>query len=128
VYANTQKSIYRSQGQLLFKQEDKSSFLVGLESSQQQGNQQGGRWLDADRILDTEIRVLLSDPILQQTLDVLKRKNFQGLPSDIEEFRANLAIKNAAGTNVLEVSYQDTDPKVAAAIINQLMKTYLNGT
>lgn len=34
MYANTQKSIYRSQGQLLFKKEDKSSFLVGLESSQ----------------------------------------------------------------------------------------------
>lgn len=76
--------------------------------------------------MDTENRVLLSDPILQQTLDVLERKNFSNLPSDLEEFRANLAIKNAAVTNVLEVSYQDTDPKVAAAIVNQLMKTYLN--
>lgn len=126
VYASRQKPIYRAQGQLLFKQEDKS--LVGLQSAEEQGNPSASGWLDADRILDTETRVLLSAPVLQQTLEAIEQnKKVQGrLPLDVDEFRNSLAIKKAANTNVLVISYQNTDPKVAALVVNQLMKTYLD--
>ena len=124
VYASKQKSSYRAQGQLLFKQEDKS--LIGLESGQQVNPQANG-WLDADRILDTETRVLLSAPILQQTINAIKQdRNIQGSISNLDEFRKELSIKKSPNTNVLVVSYQSTDPKFAALVVNQLMKTYIN--
>lgn len=126
LYGSRQKPIYRSQGQLLFKQEEKS-VIGGLQSTEDQGNPQASGWLDADRILDTETRVLLSAPVLQQTLDIINKSNkAQEFSLDLDEFRKSLIIKKAANTNVLVVSYQSTDPKVAALVVNQLMKTYLD--
>ena len=125
LYALTKAPSYRAQGQLLFQQ-DKASSLIGLTSAAQQGNSQGSGWLDVDRILDTEIRVLLSEPILQRTLDVLNRNNLYGVSLNLDDLKSELAIKNATGTNLLVVSYQSKDPRVAALVLNQLMITYLD--
>lgn len=125
LYASIQKPSYRAQGQLLFKQEDKT--LMGLQSGDQQTGPQASGWMDADRILDTETRVLLSAPVLQQTLDAIQQDSkVRGLPDNIEEFQQDVAIKKSPNTNVLVVSYQSKDPNIAALVVNQLMKTYLD--
>lgn len=128
LYASVQKPLYRAQGQLLFRQEDKS--IAGLQQ-QEEGNPQASSWLDADRILDTETRVLLSVPVLQKTISAIeedsKSKGFTiNLSDDLEEFRNSLSIRKSPNTNVLVIAYQSTNPQLAALVVNQLMKTYLD--
>ncbi|PSB45440.1 lipopolysaccharide biosynthesis protein [Cyanosarcina cf. burmensis CCALA 770] len=125
IYTYGKESIYSAQGQLLFEPEDKASSLIGLGSTQGSKPTASG-WSDVDRILDTEMRVILSSPVLQQTLDVLAQTDVKARPTSIGELWEGLAIKKAVGTNILTISYQSTDPETAALVVNQLMSTYRN--
>jgi capsular exopolysaccharide synthesis family protein len=121
--ASKKESIYRAQGQLMFNQ-DKASSLIGLTPAED-GSAETGGWMNADRVLDTEIRVLLSEPILQRTINAINQENLQGQLLNTADLKAELTIKNVLGTNVLLISYQNPDPEIAALVVNQLMNTYI---
>jgi len=121
--ASKKEPVYRAQGQLMFKQE-KASSLIGLTPAHEESAETGG-WMNADRVLDTEIRVLLSEPILRKTIDAINQENVQRQPLNIIDLKAELTIKNVLGTNVLLISYQNPDPKMAALVVNQLMNIYI---
>jgi polysaccharide biosynthesis transport protein len=123
IYIYGKNPIYSAQGQLLFEPEEKASSLIGLGSAQKPS---ASGWLDADRIMDTEMQVLLSSPVLQQTLAVLAQTNVRDRPADVGELRGAIAIKKAIGTNILRISYQSKNPETAALVVNQLMSTYRN--
>jgi capsular exopolysaccharide synthesis family protein len=46
----------------------------------------------------------------------------------INAFQANLKVKVTAGTRLLEVSYTNRDPKVAAAVVNHLVQALIDYT
>jgi polysaccharide biosynthesis transport protein len=48
--------------------------------------------------------------------------------SVIKAFQANLKVKVTAGTRLLEVSYTNRNPKVAAAVVNQLVQALIDYT
>lgn len=122
-YAFKKTPIYRTQGQLLFE-EDKASSLIGLESSQK-GSSQGSGLTSVERMLDTQIRVLYSEPVLKRTVEQVNKNKLRGLPLEVEDLKAGLSIRNVIDTNVIQVAYQSTNPEVAALVVNQLMNNYV---
>jgi polysaccharide biosynthesis transport protein len=129
VYVLLKKPVYRVSGQLRYEQVDQTSTLVGAESLTKQLTANSG-WDDAARTLATEIRTILSEPVLRKTLETLK----QNFPTDvaeedlktIEDLKNSLTVKNAVDTNLIEVSYDGTNSKFAVQLVNTLMESYLS--
>ena len=122
VIAGLEKPKYQAEGKLLFRKRDTASALLSegsqkvreLESLNQQNTP-----------IDTEAEILRSMPLIEKTIAALTLKDQLGQPVTPENFAKSLAVKSIKGTDVLLVSYQGADPKEAAAIVNQLIQTYL---
>lgn len=107
---------------------------------------QGGAGFDTTA-LQTQVRILQSDSVLFNTAQSLnlidsiraeatrkKEKNAVTAPGSgispmerramIDLVRHGLTVAVIQGTNLIEIRYRNTDPKLAAAIANRLMDTY----
>ncbi|MEH2160643.1 MAG: polysaccharide biosynthesis tyrosine autokinase [Nostoc sp.] len=105
--------IYQATSQLVLKKNSTSSLTgVGNQLGQLESSVSG-------RPLGTEVAVLRSLPIAERTINAL-RLNINPLV-----FLKNLQVKNLENTDILELSYVDTDPRKAASIVNTLMKVYI---
>jgi polysaccharide biosynthesis transport protein len=105
--------IYQASGQLVLKKNATSSLTgVGNQLGQLESSVSG-------RPLGTEVAVLRSLPLAERTINALKLNLHPLL------FLNKLQVKNLENTDILELYYTDTDPGKAAAIINALMKTYI---
>ena len=120
VYTLLKTPVYRVQGQVIYEQ-DKSGDLLGLSSTAQNLGLSGS---DGDRAIASELRVILSEPVLQKTLEAMKTSVPAGTLPGIEGLKNTLVVKNAASTNIIQISYDSTDPKVAASIVDKLMQVY----
>lgn len=117
-----EKPIYEAEGKLLFKKRDVTSTLLTegaekigeLESLSQQNNP-----------LDTEAEVLRSTPLIEKTIAALNLKDKTGKPVTSEALNENLTVEGIKGTDVLLISYKSANPKEAAEVVNQLIKTYI---
>jgi capsular exopolysaccharide synthesis family protein len=113
-----QKPEYQADGILLFKSDRTSSLTkVGekigdLEALMREGNP-----------LETQAVIVNSHPMLQEVISALELKDEQGKPIDPELLKIN--VKPIVGTDVLRVSYASNDPELAAAVVNQLMRSYV---
>ncbi len=105
--------IYQTAGQLVLKKNPTSTLTgVGNQLGQLESSVSG-------RPLGTEVAVLRSVPIAERTINAL-HLNVNPLV-----FLKDLQVKNLENTDILELSYTDTDPRKAASIINTLMKIYI---
>ena len=118
-----QKPIYEAQGQILYKKTSPISSYTGvgkevgeLDSLQQEGNP-----------VDTEAVVIRSVPNTQKTITTLDLKDKRGAPLKRDQFLKQLHVISIKGTDVLQISYRDVNPKRAAAVVNTLMTIYLKG-
>ncbi len=111
---------YQAEAQLLIRI-DKSSQLVGLEEERGQIEVIGK---DSNPVV-TEAEILRSRPILEKAIKQLNLKNDQGNFLKYQEILANLEVKPIVGTDVLQVFYQDSDPKRAASIVNEVIDLYV---
>lgn len=75
--------------------------------------------------LDTEAEVIRSNPIVEKTITSLNLVGKQGTPLEIDEFLKKIKIKSVRGTDILAISYSSSNPKEAAAVVNLLMRYYL---
>jgi polysaccharide biosynthesis transport protein len=96
---------------------------------------------DADDVfLQTQIQVIESESLAWQTIGQLKLAgHFDGLPVDkvaipesdkrkvqlIGAFRSHLKVEQVPKTRMLSVSFQDSDPRVAALVATTQVNTYL---
>ncbi|MDJ0800412.1 MAG: polysaccharide biosynthesis tyrosine autokinase [Calothrix sp. MO_167.B12] len=114
-----QKPQYQANGMLLFKSDRISSLTkagekVGdLESIMHEGNP-----------LETQAVIVNSEPILQEVIDTLGLKDEEGKVIDTESLK--IEVEPIVGTDVLKVSHNSANPELAAAVVNQLMKTYID--
>ncbi len=121
VVASLPKPLYEAQGKLLFKKINQTSSLTGL------GQQIG----ELDSIaaksnpLNTELEVIRSVPFVQKTIIALNLKNEQGVPLKPEILANQIKLKNLPATDVLQLSYESTNPEEAAAVVNKLMSLYI---
>lgn len=114
-----QRPSYQASGRVLV-QSNRTTSLTGvgekigaLESLKREGNP-----------LDTQAVVVQSYPILQQVIDSLQLKDNRGRPLNPEDLK--LKVEPVVGTDVLKVAYTDKDAERASAVVNQVMKAYLN--
>lgn len=120
-YVLIKAPIYRIQGQVLFQKDNKSSALIGLSALKDLAPGLN----DADRAIETELRVIQSQPLIQRTLDLLRSRYPQEEFPEYEDFLEDLTVKTLANTNVIQLSYDDTNRQRAVLIVNQLMDVYL---
>lgn len=116
-----QTPIFQSQGRLLLKSDNTASGLLGL--AEQFGSLDSAS--SSSNPVETEIQVLLSPPLLNQVIQKLQLKNADGLPLDLEKFKQKITASEVRGTDVIELSYQDSDAQLAASIIDTLMDIYV---
>ncbi len=120
--ASTQKPTYIADGKMLLRANRIPSLTgVGGESAGQVSN------LNVQsNPVRTEAQSVLSRPILQKSIDALNLTDASGKPLNPEALARSIKVKDVAGTDVLEITYENKDGAVAAAVVNQVMSEYLN--
>ncbi len=116
-----QKPIYEAEGKLLFSKTDRVSSLTN--PSAQVGELSGVTQLSSP--LDTEAEIIRSNPIVKKTITNLSLTDKKGISLKIDEFLKKLKVKSIRGTDILAISYSSSDAKEAAAVVNSVMKYYL---
>jgi capsular exopolysaccharide synthesis family protein len=120
-----QKLSYETTGKLLLKPDATSSITgVGKEIKEFAPLTEGGLPQEVNPA-KTQSEVILSNPLLERTVAALNLKDEQGKPLSAEFIKHKLKVKNIAGTDVLTVSYKSTNPHEAAAVVNKLMRVYI---
>ncbi|MBV9389132.1 MAG: polysaccharide biosynthesis tyrosine autokinase, partial [Chroococcidiopsidaceae cyanobacterium CP_BM_ER_R8_30] len=117
-----QKPVYQAQGKLLLKKVDQTSALTGLGEKIGQLN---GVNLEKSDPLKTEAEVLVSTPLLQETINLLNLKDKKGKLLKPEKLAQQLKVKQLPEADVLQTSYKSTNPREAAAVVNTLMNIYI---
>lgn len=120
-YTFSQKPIYEAEGKLIFDKQSSAS-LTGV--SERIGELSGVG--STSNPLDTQAEIIRSHPLIQKTINTLQLKNKDGEPLDISGFLGNLKVQSIRGTDIMQLSYRDTSPEQARAIVNQLMYAYLD--
>jgi polysaccharide biosynthesis transport protein len=116
--AVTRSPVYESVGQLLIES-DRQSSLTGV----------GGKIGTLEALkreatpLDTQAIVLRSSPLRSQVIEQLKLTTPQG--QALSPKALPVVVEVMAGTDVLQVKFQDQDADRAAAVVNQLMAAYI---
>lgn len=121
VVASLPKPLYEAQGKLLFKKINQTSSLTGV--GQQIGELDS--IAEKNNPLNTELEVIRSVPFVQKTIIALNLKNEQGVPLKPEILASQIKLKNLPATDVLQLSYENTNPEEAAAVVNKLMSLYI---
>jgi len=139
----TMAPIYESASRLEIDPSKSSS--LGLD---EMINQKLGSSEDSNG-LQTEVRVIQSDTVAMRVIDGLglaKSAEFAGKnaskmtvtdpqamsPSDRErllgQFHSSLSVKVLPSTNIVEIRFRSTDPKLAAAVNNAVVERYMQRT
>ncbi|MBD2567384.1 GumC family protein [Anabaena lutea] len=119
------KPSYEAEGKLLFKLP--SFQVLGANLLPSSGGETGDLkpLVSSQNPINTEMEVISSPAVLQNTINQLKLKNQTGEPIEVEDLAASLTLKIVGGTDVLKISYASRDPKETAAVVNTVMKQYL---
>ncbi|WP_155744225.1 polysaccharide biosynthesis tyrosine autokinase [Scytonema sp. UIC 10036] len=81
---------------------------------------------DRSHLLNTEAEIISSVPVVQKTINLLNLKDNEEQPLKPKDFVKRLVIKEVKGSDVLQISYKDTNPKICADVVNTLMQVYLD--
>ncbi|MEH1848456.1 MAG: polysaccharide biosynthesis tyrosine autokinase [Nostoc sp.] len=121
LYAFSLKPSYKAEGSLMIKT-NRSSSLTGLPEDI-------GR-LEAlninDNPLETQVRVIGSNPVIEKTINSLNLKDSQGKPLSIPDLVKQLKIEGIKGTDVVQLSYKGNHPDLAAKIVNKVIDSYID--
>jgi polysaccharide biosynthesis transport protein len=111
---------YKSEGKILFKKNTPNALLKLGENTNEFDS-----LLNTQTPLSTEKLRMVSQPVLQQTIDRLKLENSLGEPLKVKELEKKLAIEIVGGSDVISIEYKDPDPIIASKVVNTLMDVYV---
>lgn len=121
--AMTREPSYQASGKVLVKL-DRTPSLAGLDipgaTSIGEPNAVG---LQSDPIA-TEVETIRSLSIAEKTIAALMLEDNEGEPISPEEFFAVLDVKPIPGTDMIRIGYGDSDPELAAAVVNTVIEVY----
>ncbi|WP_193198744.1 GumC family protein [Nostoc sp. MG11] len=117
------KPTYLAEAKLKFQRINTTSTLtgVGTEISKLEPLVQDQK----TNPLYTEAEVIRSMPIVRTTINRLNLKNKKGNLLTTKEFLKNLIIKDVKGSDILQISYKDTNRETSAKVVNTLVEIYL---
>lgn len=117
---NLKRPIYVAEGKLRFQRINTTSSLTGV------GTELGKlEPLAQNNPVNTEAEVIQSIPVLQKVIDRLELKNKKGAPLKPKTLLDQIKVKDIKQADVLEISYQNTNPELATKVVNTLMQVYL---
>ncbi|MDY6902338.1 MAG: polysaccharide biosynthesis tyrosine autokinase [Cyanobacteriota bacterium] len=121
ILGSVKKPVFEAQGKLLIKKINQTSALTGL------GGEIGQlESLDVKSSpINTEIEVISSKPLLIKTINTLNLKDKNGVPLKPKDLAKFIQLKAIPTTDVLAISYEAKNPKEAGAVVNKLMKLYM---
>jgi polysaccharide biosynthesis transport protein len=111
---------YKSEGKILFKRNPIENI-----SELGEGANQLNSLLPDQSPLNTEKLRMISEPVLQETIDRLKLKDEEGEPLKPRDFKKKLNIEIIGGTDVISIAYKAPDPVQASKVIDTLMDVYI---
>ena len=121
VLGTLKKPKFEAEGKLLIKKVNQTSALTGLGEPIGQLES-----LDIKNSpINTEIEVISSKPILIETIKKLNLKDDDGVPLQPKKLAKQINLRAIPATDVLQVSYVSKDPQEAEAVVNELMKLYM---
>ncbi|MBD2517771.1 polysaccharide biosynthesis tyrosine autokinase [Nostoc sp. FACHB-973] len=115
------KPYYLAEGKLKFQRINTTSSLTGV------GTEMGKLEPlvdDKSNPLNTEAEVIRSVPVINTTINRLNLKD-KNVHIKTKRFLEQLTIKEVKGADVLSISYKDTNPEIAAQVVNTLIDVYL---
>ncbi|MCF2147289.1 polysaccharide biosynthesis tyrosine autokinase [Desmonostoc muscorum LEGE 12446] len=115
------KPYYLAEGKLKFQRINTTSSLTGV------GTEMGKLEPLVDNKnnpLNTEAEVIRSVPVINTTINRLNLKD-KNVHIKTKRFLQQLTIKEVKGADVLSISYKDTNPEIAAQVVNTLIDVYL---
>ncbi|MBD2339196.1 polysaccharide biosynthesis tyrosine autokinase [Calothrix sp. FACHB-156] len=124
LFSHFQKPAYEAEGKLMFQRSNTISTMTGV--APELGKLEAVTQDDKTNPLNTEAEIIRSIPLVQKTIIELDLKNELGLPLKPREFLKNLTVKDIKGADVIQISYRDRDPKIAAEVVNTVMQAYLD--
>ncbi|MEH2178861.1 GumC family protein [Nostoc sp.] len=118
---------YEAEGELLFRV---PSFKVAgnnLYPDTSEGGDPGDLkpLVATQNPISSQIEVISSPTLLQRTIDKLQLKDNDGDPLEVKELLKLLNLKIVGGADVLRITYKSHDPEEAAAVVNTIMRFYL---
>ena len=123
IASSFKKPSYQAEGKLQFQRTNTISTLTGVGG--EVGKLEPLVQDNKTNPLNTEAEVIRSFPTIQKTIIRQNLKDEKGKPIKTADFLKKLTVKDIKGTDVLQVSFNDTNPKVAAETVNALMGAYL---
>ncbi len=120
IVASLQLPTYEASTKVLVRT-DPTSTLTGVG----RGVGDLGSLVKAQNPLTTEVEIISSKPVIEEVIQRLGLKNAEKGVLSAEDFYQQLTVEIVGGADVISFSYQDTDPSVAAAVVNELARLYL---
>ncbi|MGB3638198.1 MAG: Wzz/FepE/Etk N-terminal domain-containing protein, partial [Rivularia sp. (in: cyanobacteria)] len=121
ILGTLKQPVFEAEGKLLIKKFNQTSALTGL--GEPIGQLEG---LDIKSSpINTEIEVISSKPILIKTIKNLNLKDDDGVPLQPKKLAEQINLTAIPATDVLQVSYEAKNPQEAEAVVNELMKLYM---
>ncbi|AFY57853.1 capsular exopolysaccharide biosynthesis protein [Rivularia sp. PCC 7116] len=120
LYAMSLTPTYRAEGSLMIKS-NRTSSLTGL--SEDLGRLEA--LTQNNNPLDTQTRIVTSNPVIQETIKELNLKDDEGKLIPISALANGLNVEGIKGSDILLISYNDPNPVKAAKIVNTVIKNYI---
>ncbi|MGB6301504.1 MAG: polysaccharide biosynthesis tyrosine autokinase [Rivularia sp. (in: cyanobacteria)] len=121
--SSLKKPTYVAEGKLQFQRTNATSSLT--EFGTNIGKLESVAQDNVSNPLQTEAEIIRSVPVVQKTIKRLNLEDKDGTLLDYEDFLENLTVNDIKKTDVLTVSYKDSEPQKAAKVVNTLMAAYL---
>ena len=121
--SSLKKPTYVAEGKLQFQRTNASSSLT--EFGTNIGKLESVAQDNTSSPLQTEAEIIRSVPVVQKTIRQLNLQDKDGTLLDYEDFLEKLTVSDIKKTDVLTVSYKDSEPQKAAKVVNTLMAAYL---
>ena len=116
------KPIYVAEGKLQFQRTNATSSLTEFGTSI---GKLESVTENTSNPLQTEAEIIRSVPVVQKTIRELNLRDEDGKLIEYKDFLDKLTVNDIEKTDVLTVSYKDSQPQKAAKVVNALMAAYL---
>ncbi|MEL6468688.1 MAG: polysaccharide biosynthesis tyrosine autokinase [Cyanobacteria bacterium J06623_4] len=118
--ASSQKPLFEAKSKLLLR-DDRTAELTGV--AQELGNLESLKGTSDP--LATQAEIIFSLPILEDTIRTLDLRNAEGELIAPGSLASELSVDPLGDTDLITISYRSGNPELSAAVVNQIMKSYI---
>ena len=119
--SSSQKAMFEATSKLLLR-DDQTAELTGV--AQELGNLESLN-VTSDP-LATQSEIIFSQPILGDTIRVLDLRDEEGQLIKPSDLASDLSVKPLGDTDLILISYRSGNPDLSAAVVNQIMGSYID--